>query len=145
FVQNVLRGVTAQFSTGTTIFDFDFSNEGAESTNLIDLFGVANVTVTPAAASAVTAVRTSRDNYNLPSYGDPTVFGDQNQHRDQGQIIIERNQITHSSQWGIVVDAGGRDGDGNPIVGTPRNTSPLNNDRLAPGVVIVNNVLAFGG
>jgi hypothetical protein len=33
-------------------------------------------------------------------------LGDQNRHREQGQMLIHSNIITHSGQYGIVVDAG---------------------------------------
>ena len=36
--------------------------------------------------------------------------GDRNNVRDQGQVIIESNRITFSNGFGIVADAGARDG-----------------------------------
>jgi hypothetical protein len=60
-------------------------------------------------------------------------IGDKNRVRDQGQLILSNNFITNSSTFGIVVESGDS---------VPRNLEQLNQDRLAPGVVIVNNVFA---
>jgi len=70
--------------------------------------------------------------------GDPNLF------RDQGQVLIQANTIKDSSGYGIVADAGLRDGqDGDvPHQGPVRNTPKLNTDNLVPGVVIANNVIA---
>ncbi|MEZ6126187.1 MAG: pre-peptidase C-terminal domain-containing protein [Planctomycetaceae bacterium] len=68
-------------------------------------------------------------------------FGDSNRERVQGQIIIESSFVSDSSGFGIVVDAGAR-GDGLAHPGSVRNTQELNPLRLAPGVVITNNVIA---
>ena len=41
--------------------------------------------------------------------------GDDNEERDQGQIIISSNEITDVIGWGIKYDAGERDGNSNLI------------------------------
>jgi len=64
--------------------------------------------------------------------------------RDQGQIILQGNRISFSSEYGIVSDAGFRDAVGSHP-GTVRNLRELNNARLVPGVVIANNVIASSG
>jgi VCBS repeat-containing protein len=77
--------------------------------------------------------------------------GDSNLERDQGQILIHSNRIANSASFGIVVDAGPRDGGTNsdgevnstPHMGPVRNLFELNTDNLATSVVIENNVL-FG-
>jgi hypothetical protein len=73
--------------------------------------------------------------------------GDFNRVYDQGQLIIENNIISRSSQVGILVVATVTDIDG---VATPKPgpTSPLaelNIRHQVPGVVIQNNVVAFSG
>ncbi|MFK7818342.1 MAG: hypothetical protein AB8G99_06470, partial [Planctomycetaceae bacterium] len=78
-------------------------------------------------------------------------FGDSNNFRDQGQIVIEQNSVTDSAGFGIVADAGVRNpsniplGGNLPHQGSVRNLSELNTSNLVPGVVIENNVVARGG
>ncbi len=69
--------------------------------------------------------------------------GDLNRDRDQGQIIIRGNEIAHSANYGITVDAA-RDGENKPALGGVIAFPTLNVDRLAPGVVITNNVVVIG-
>ena len=104
--------------------------------------------------------------------------GSSNTKRDQGQIVIFSNSISHSAGFGIVVEDALRDfpckngsssdplvpfcsyspfdvadvedhaqgtaGDYTPSFGVTRNLRELNLDDLVPGVVIANNVVAFG-
>ena len=72
-------------------------------------------------------------------------LGDQNQLYDQGQVILEANRITYSSQFGIVV-SGARsfDSAGLPKPGPTAPLREINTDNQVPGVVIQNNVIAFG-
>ncbi|MBI5760347.1 MAG: tandem-95 repeat protein [Planctomycetales bacterium] len=81
-------------------------------------------------------------------------LGDENFHREQGQILIANNLIRNVSLAGIVVAAAPRDGVTNsPHPGSPINFDTLNTPRLAPGVTIANNVvtdfttngISFGG
>ncbi len=58
--------------------------------------------------------------------------GDANRTREQGQIIIQSTKISNSSQFGISISTSGRDADGNPIGGTPRNLLTLNTERSYP-------------
>jgi hypothetical protein len=74
---------------------------------------------------------------------------DTNTFRDQGQILIHSNTIRDSLVYGINVDAGQRyRPDLNPFMGTlphagaARVLRDTNNERLAPGVVIENNIVA---
>jgi len=71
--------------------------------------------------------------------------GDSNLFRDQGQVLIFGNMITDSAQYGIVSAAARREGQDSdiPRMGPVRNTPKLNTESLAPGVVIMNNVLAY--
>ncbi|MCA9245531.1 MAG: choice-of-anchor L domain-containing protein [Planctomycetales bacterium] len=72
--------------------------------------------------------------------------GDENRFRDQGQVIIEANQISNVSGFGIVVDAATRQGpDNRPHTGAPRTLSRVNVDGLVPGVTITNNVIFSSG
>ena len=75
-----------------------------------------------------------------------TGTGDRNLERDQGQIVIEGNSISNSLGYGIVSDAGARDGAGNvPHQGPVRLTREVNTARLATGVTIVNNLITGSG
>ena len=69
-------------------------------------------------------------------------FGDSNQHRDQGQLIIRNSFVTDSAAAGILVSAGTRRLNDRPRPGAVRNLIEENVERLATGVVITNNVVA---
>jgi hypothetical protein len=74
-------------------------------------------------------------------------YGDQNLFRDQGQIILQGNEIKNSAQWGILIDSGSRvtaDG-GSPHPGPTRILREPNTERLVPGVVVANNVIYGNG
>ena len=141
-VQAVLE-ITAAMADGTVT--------GAATDNRINLFG-----------NVVGSIANPLDFGSLSS--DVTAHGmewgqvihdyttDQNQFRDQGQILIQANIVTDSMGYGIAADAGQRDrsdlvpraGD-LPHSGPTRNTQELNSDRLAVGPVIMNNVIARSG
>jgi hypothetical protein len=73
-------------------------------------------------------------------------IGDQNRQRDQGQVVIANNKILDAADWGISVTPGPREAGSNASsLGSPRNLEELNRERLAPGVVITNNIVARGG
>ncbi|HBE66520.1 MAG TPA: hypothetical protein DDW52_00090, partial [Planctomycetaceae bacterium] len=89
-------------------------------------------------------------------WGGETVFGedhgDANRDRPQGQVLLVGNTVTDSSGFGIVASAGARDqsvrgGDvgARPYPGAPINLPTPNTSGLAPGVVIVNNIVASNG
>ncbi|MCY3007182.1 MAG: Ig-like domain-containing protein [Planctomycetota bacterium] len=110
--------------------------------------------------------------FNTIKYGQDTQWGedagDANIIRDQGQLIISGVAVSRSSQYGINMIPAPRDlsdrfinmdqislqpiatrqvpistETGNrPYPGSVRNLITLNNSRLAPGAVIVNNILA---
>ncbi len=71
--------------------------------------------------------------------------GDENVVRQQDQLMIEANTIRDVLNTGILVGPGGRDGTDVPQPGSVINTPVLNNADLAPGVVIMNNVVANFG
>ncbi|MEI7780428.1 MAG: fibronectin type III domain-containing protein, partial [Planctomycetota bacterium] len=73
-------------------------------------------------------------------------LGDANQPREQGQFLIENNIVSNAAAYGISIDAGVRDAGTNaPVPGVARNFRQLNNNRLVPGVVVVNNVISESG
>ncbi len=68
--------------------------------------------------------------------------GDRNTVREQGQVVVENTRISNSSGFGITLRADARDAVSNaPNPGAVRNTVTLNNQRLLPGAVVVNNEL----
>jgi hypothetical protein len=70
-------------------------------------------------------------------------YGDRNRDRDQGQILVQSSQISHSQNFGVVVDAGVRNGlSPVPHPGAVKNTGVDNTARLATGVVLMNNIVA---
>ncbi|MCU0960896.1 MAG: dockerin type I domain-containing protein [Pirellulaceae bacterium] len=82
-------------------------------------------------------------------YREETMVGDNNLFRDQGQMLIHSNTIRDALQFGIVADAGQRtrsdlvpNAGTLPHVGPPANMRVRNAERLAPGAVIMNNVIA---
>ena len=66
--------------------------------------------------------------------------GDSNTRREQGQIVIEGNRFEYIQGYAIDVDASQLDG--NLHQGPVRNLRELNTERLLPGVVITNNIMA---
>ena len=77
----------------------------------------------------------------------PSEIGDQNQQRDQGWTVIERNTVMNSSGWGIYFNAGTRDGEGAgwPHAGPTMPLREINTEGLVPGITIQNNLLAYNG
>ncbi|GIX00190.1 MAG: hypothetical protein KatS3mg111_3522 [Pirellulaceae bacterium] len=67
--------------------------------------------------------------------------GDENRLRDQGMVVISSTAVRNSGSWGIVVDAAPRSGAGAPSPGSPVYYPTNNANQLAPGVVLINNVL----
>jgi VCBS repeat-containing protein len=117
---------------------------------LIDLHGPAAVTRT----GLLTFSGLPAQTLSMVQSGVDTVFGedlgDSNRKRDQGQLIVSATTISNSSGYGLVVDAAARSQIGlatrvgeRPYPGAPRNLVQLNTSNLAPGAVIVNNILAF--
>ncbi|QDV27539.1 GEVED domain-containing protein [Aureliella helgolandensis] len=72
--------------------------------------------------------------------------GAQNRERPQGQIVINGTRVSNSTDFGIDIAAAPRDPVTNaPLTGSPRNTVTLNQERLAPGAVVMNSELLFNG
>ncbi len=82
-------------------------------------------------------------NVNVPTAIGQTIisksFGASNRERVQGQIVISGAKVTNSMGYGVRIDAGGRDANGLPEGGVPRNLLTLNTDRLATGAVVMNS------
>ncbi|MBC8868317.1 MAG: hypothetical protein H8E44_02810, partial [Planctomycetes bacterium] len=72
-------------------------------------------------------------------------LGDENFHREQGQLIIENVSVTNFATYGINVEAGNRDAAGMAHPGSVITFPTENADRLVPGVVIRNNIIAGEG
>ncbi len=70
-------------------------------------------------------------------------YGDRNLPRDQGQLIIQGNEVYNSLNFGIDIDAGSRTaGDGNAAhQGGVRNLAQSNSLGLLTSVVVMNNVI----
>lgn len=80
-----------------------------------------------------------------PAIGSTGSIGDMNPIRDQGQFIIANNIIRNSQNIGIDISAAPRDPDTNiSRPGSAINLPTLNLSRLAPGVVINNNLITEG-
>ena len=79
---------------------------------------------------------------------DPAMFdgrGDQNVERNQGQVVIRDNRISHCLTAGISVQAWSRTATGASQPGPARNLAQINTTRLVPGAAIVNNILVGNG
>ncbi|MEJ7591420.1 MAG: GEVED domain-containing protein, partial [Planctomycetaceae bacterium] len=86
------------------------------------------------------------DNVVFPNPNGGYFRGDRNLLRQQGNFVVENNVIRDVSQDGINIKSDTRD----PVTGmahqgTPINFLTLNSERLAPGVVVTNNVIARFG
>ncbi len=121
---------------------------GSGST-LIDLHGPAAISRTGGLTFAGTALSIVRSGVET-GFGEDV--GDSNRKRDQGEVVISSSTVTNSSGFGIVVDSAARNQAGTsvsptavgdrPYPGSPRNLPTLNTSKLAPGMVIANNILA---
>ncbi|NUQ63595.1 MAG: hypothetical protein HUU20_14055, partial [Pirellulales bacterium] len=74
-----------------------------------------------------------------------TPNGDQNHRREKGQIIIDRNTVLYSEQFGIRVGPSERDFGAANLAhpAAPRTANAPG--QLVPGILVENNVVAFGG
>ena len=80
-----------------------------------------------------------------PAIGSTGSIGDMNPIRDQGQFVIANNIIRNSQTTGIDIIAAPRDNQTNiSRPGSAINLPTLNTSRLAPGVVVNNNLITEG-
>lgn len=95
--------------------------------------------------SSDTLVLIGQANVNVPASVGQTIIstqrGDSNREREQGQVVIRSAKIRNSTGFGISIDGSGRDANGIPLAGTPRNLLTRNSDRLVTGVVVMNSEL----
>jgi VCBS repeat-containing protein len=130
------------------------------STHLV-LYGTIAATVTGGTnlglPAVVTMTRQGLGTIVPPNpFNPPPVYsltGDRNRVREQGQVIIENNIISDSSQVGILISAGDRDRSGAadivgplasttlPRPGVPINFPTPNPENVLPSVVVANNIL----
>jgi hypothetical protein len=73
------------------------------------------------------------------------LVGDTNHLRQQGRFLIENNFIMDAELYGVRIDAGRDVGLQSIHPGVARHLPTLNYGRLAPGVVVMNNVIAGSG
>ncbi|MCA9191342.1 MAG: pre-peptidase C-terminal domain-containing protein [Planctomycetales bacterium] len=72
--------------------------------------------------------------------------GASNRERPQGQVVVSASRISNSQNFGAEISAAPRDPQtGAAQPGTPRNTVTINDERLAPGAVIMNSEFLFNG
>jgi hypothetical protein len=143
--------VTGAAATQTTFFDINTpkSSTVPEQT----LFGEYQLEIRRGtdtiAGGAITQVFDTNDRLvaaGLRPFGLGTTRGDSNLVREQGTFLIENNLIANAGGYGISIDASARDGESDmPHPGVPRNLPVLNTNRLVPGVVVANNVVASSG
>jgi len=141
--------------------------ETERTSNLINLYGTAAADGTGSRDFGEVIDDNARilqvqGNDDVIAFGDDTPsrydLGDENVHREQGQVMIHSNVVSHSESYGIVVDAGVRQTirgpydtnphpyfDTNPMphMGSTRYLREINSENLAPGVVVANNIAAF--
>lgn len=97
------------------------------------------------AASSAMVVLIGDVNVNIPQSIGQTIVstgdGDANRQREQGQVVVRSTKVSNSLGFGVRIDAGGRDENGDPLAGTPRNLLTINTNRLATGAVVMNSQL----
>ncbi len=118
----------------------DVANSGSA---LVLLHGAAATSRTGSLTFSSTPFLTSVSSGIETGFGED--LGDTERQREQGQILLVGNSITNSSQFGINNDAGARNqqaAGSRPYPGSPIQLPTPNQFNLAPGVVIMNNILA---
>ena len=124
-VRDIINSASIQSLLTIAAISSDGSLTG-QNTNEISIVGTITVTLPSSIGVAQSLV----------------LDGDRNTVREQGQIVIENSRISNSSGFGITLQADARDAVSNaPNPGSVRNTITLNNQRLVPGAVVVNNEL----
>jgi len=107
----------------------------------------------------LSVIEYGQDTTVLPLLGVPFVevnfgedLGDSNSVRQQGQVIISSSVLRDSRNFGLNIDAAAQGQAGassstgiRPYPGAARNLVTLNSSNVAPGVVVMNNVIASNG
>ena len=126
-VRDIINGNTIQSILRIAAISTDGSVTG-QNTDEISLIGTVTATL-PSSVGVLSSV---------------VLDGDRNTQREQGQVIIENSRISNSLGFGITLQADPRTpGSNAPNPGSVQNTITLNNQRLIPGAVVMNNEL-FG-
>ncbi len=124
-VRDVINGSTVQSLLAIAAISTDGSLTG-QNTDELSLVGTISVTIPSSVGVAQSLV----------------LDGDRNTPREQGQVVVENSRVSNSSGFGITLRADPREAGSNaPNPGSVRNTVTLNNQRLIPGAVVVNNEL----
>ncbi|MCY2983095.1 MAG: pre-peptidase C-terminal domain-containing protein [Planctomycetota bacterium] len=124
-IRDIINGRTVQSLLTISAISSDGSLTG-QNTNEISLVGTITVKLPSSVGVAQSLL----------------LDGDRNTQREQGQVVIENSQVSNSAGFGITLQADPRDAVSNaPNPGSVRNTITLNNQRLIPGAVVVNNEL----
>ncbi len=128
----------------------DGSSRGLPTSERIDLIGIAVLS------------EGETDSGIAMDFEEFELFGSQNLHRAQGQLIIQGNRIAFSGEYGIIYEDAYRDlptynffarqadgqfttGDYIPHAAPVRNLVQTNDENLTTGITIVNNVVADNG
>ncbi|MCA9205144.1 MAG: right-handed parallel beta-helix repeat-containing protein, partial [Planctomycetales bacterium] len=163
-IRNAINSPTIQGILNLRADLSDGTESGTTSTsNIVNIYGnlVGNVAgnLLPGNFGGFGEVDQTNPNA-VVRFGDDTTgqydLGDQNLHREQGQVLIFGNVVRDSAGYGIAIDAGLRQGtvSGNivplsstqqPHQGPVRNLRDINTSRLLPGVVVTNNLVMGGG
>ncbi|NCY01527.1 MAG: hypothetical protein EBX36_01105, partial [Planctomycetia bacterium] len=153
----------AGIPANTTILSVDSKTRITLSANATATAAGVSLTFTPPGGTALTLPGTVRigffqsgtggfvaldDLQVLPAVPTPATgtIGDRDLIRPQGQFIIANNIVSDAQTYGISIDAGVRDTTSNvPHPGVPANLRNPNTGRLAPGAVVVNNIVSESG
>ena len=145
-IRDAINGTTAQSLLGISasiegeMLNSPSTDRAPSGSRRVLLHGPASVTRTGGVGLAANTGLT------LKTWGVDTVFGedggDINRKRDQGMLVISSSSFSNSTQFGISVDASTRARGAPTFPGAPMNYPTVNTAGLAPGVVIVNNILA---
>ena len=124
-IRNLINSSTVQSLLNISAISIDGSLTG-QNTDEISLVGTITVTL-PSSVGVTKSL---------------SLNGDRNTPREQGQVVVENSRVSNSGGFGITLKADPRDAVSNaPNPGSVRNTITLNNQRLVPGAVVVNNEL----
>ncbi|MGY8768736.1 MAG: GEVED domain-containing protein [Pirellulales bacterium] len=115
----------------------------SNNADLVDNHGDYNISIQINDLEPLAIIAPSSGNLTFSTYN---MQGDRNTHRDQGQLILQSNEISNSQEYGILLDAAPRTIGGNlPHQGAPSVAVTENVNRFATGVTVTNNVIFGGG
>ncbi len=138
-IRNAINSAAAQasLSISASILGQGNTDTAASNSEVVVLHGPAAITRTGSLTSPA---------INVVTWGDESGFGedegDANRLRDQGMVVISSTSFTNNQNVGVRIDAAARGPSGPSFPGAPINFPTNNADRLAPGVVVMNNIFA---